>query len=64
LRTVATIEIVVDVVADVGGCTGPAGVSMWPASTETASVKVMIDAAQVRRKVFTLSYLLQIAGEI
>jgi hypothetical protein len=68
LRTVARIEIavllVVDVVGDVGGGAGAAGVSIWPARTETASVTVMIDATHVCRKVFTLSYLLQIAGEI
>jgi hypothetical protein len=53
LRTVASIEIavllVVDVVGDVGGGAGAAGVSIWPARTETASVTVMIDATHVCR---------------
>ena len=47
------VAVLVEVVV-AGGGTGPAGVSIWPARTETVSVRVTMDAAHICLKVFTL----------
>ena len=47
------VAVLVEVVV-AGGGVGAAGVSMWPARTETVSVRVMMDAAHICLKVFTL----------
>lgn len=49
---VAFSELVIVSGVDAGA--GAPGVSMCPASAEIASVKLRIDAAHIRRKVFTL----------
>jgi hypothetical protein len=51
---VLLVVVVLVPVCGVGAGAGAPGVSICPASTETASVKQRIDAAQIRRKVFTL----------
>ena len=48
------VVVVLVLVSGVGAGAGAPGVSMCPASTDIASVRLRIDAAHICRKVFTL----------
>jgi hypothetical protein len=49
---VGVVEVATGIGTGAGTGAGAPGVSMWPASTETASVKLSIVAAAIWRKVF------------